>query len=94
MPPIGAQGLNTSLADVAALARWIGRYDPGAPAGLAAYARSRHGDIRARAAAIDLFNRVCRSGAPAIQGLRRAGLVAVHDLSPVRRGVMRAGLGR
>jgi 2-octaprenyl-6-methoxyphenol hydroxylase len=93
LPPIGAQGLNVSLADIAVLAGSLRGDDPGAEAGLAAYARARQADIRVRAAAIDLFNRVCRSGAPPVQALRRAGLSALHDLAPLRRGLMRAGLG-
>ncbi len=93
MPPIGAQGLNTSLTDIAALAKALTRDDPGEEVALAAYARSRHGDIRARATAIDLFNRVCRSGAPPIRALRSTGLIATHDLAPLRRLAMRAGLG-
>ncbi|RMD94591.1 MAG: UbiH/UbiF family hydroxylase [Alphaproteobacteria bacterium] len=96
LPPIGAQGLNTSLVDVAALvdaglARGGG--DPGAPAVLAGYERARAGDIGARAAAIDLFNRLCRSGAPPVQALRGLGLRLVHDIAPLRRQVMLAGLG-
>ncbi len=54
----------------------------------------RHGDVRARAMAIDVFNRVCRSGAPAIRALRSAGLSATHDFPSLRRAVMQAGLGR
>lgn len=94
LPPIGAQGLNTSLADVAALVSALTGDDPGDAAALAAYGRARHRDIRARGAAIDLFNRVCRSGASPIQMLRRTGLAAIHDITPIRRGIMRAGLGR
>ncbi|MEM9707877.1 MAG: FAD-dependent monooxygenase [Pseudomonadota bacterium] len=96
MPPIGAQGLNTSLQDVRALADAIEAHpgDPGAPAVLAAYARARQGDIRARAAVIDVYNRICRSGAPPIQALRSAGLRLVHDIAPLRRTIMGAGLGR
>ncbi|PRX38142.1 2-octaprenyl-6-methoxyphenol hydroxylase [Meinhardsimonia xiamenensis] len=96
LPPIGAQGLNTSLVDVAALveaARAHGDGDPGAEPVLAAYARARSRDIAARAAAIDLFNRVCRSGAPPVQALRALGLRLVHDIAPLRRQVMLAGLG-
>jgi 2-octaprenyl-6-methoxyphenol hydroxylase len=94
LPPIGAQGLNTSLADIAALAEAMSLGDdPGDAAVLATYERTRATDIRQRAAAIDLFNRVCRSGAPAIQAARSAGLRALHDLAPARRAVMRAGLG-
>jgi 2-octaprenyl-6-methoxyphenol hydroxylase len=58
------------------------------------YARARERDIRARASVIDLFNRVCKSGLPMVQSVRTAGLKAVYDLAPLRRGIMRAGLGR
>jgi 2-octaprenyl-6-methoxyphenol hydroxylase len=95
LPPIGAQGLNTSLHDVAALVD-LAAADPeglGAPAMLAAYETARARDIRTRATAIDLFNRVCRSGEAPVQALRLAGLKAVHDIAPLRRAVMRAGLG-
>jgi 2-octaprenyl-6-methoxyphenol hydroxylase len=60
---------------------------------LAKYERARMPDIRARVAAIDLFNRVTRSGDPRMQALRLAGLRAVYDLPPLRRAVMRAGMG-
>jgi 2-octaprenyl-6-methoxyphenol hydroxylase len=95
LPPIGAQGLNTSLHDVVTLAD-LAAADPanlGSPRMLAAYEATRERDIRARAAVIDLFNRVCRSGEVPIQALRLAGMKAVHDIAPLRRAVMRAGLG-
>jgi 2-octaprenyl-6-methoxyphenol hydroxylase len=95
LPPIGAQGLNTSLHDVAGLLS-LAAADPanlGSPKMLAAYEATRERDIRARAAVIDLFNRVCRSGEVPVQALRLAGLKAVHDIRPLRRAVMHAGLG-
>lgn len=95
LPPIGAQGLNTSLHDIVALVD-LAAADPGGLGGpkmLAAYEATRERDIRARAAVIDLFNRVCRSGEVPVQALRLAGLKAVHDIAPLRRAVMRAGLG-
>lgn len=94
LPPIGAQGLNTSLQDVSAMLRLLtGADDPGAPALLARYERSRSADISVRAAVIDLFNRLCRSGADPVQRLRSAGLEAVHDIVPLRRRIMSLGLG-
>ncbi len=95
MPPIGAQGLNTSISDIRALMAALDRApdDPGAEAVMAAYSKSRAIDLPARTAVIDLFNRVCKSGASPIQNLRLNGLKLVHDTAGVRRAVMRAGLG-
>ncbi len=95
LPPIGAQGLNTSLNDISALvdAALKSAADPGAPSVLSAYEAARKPDIAARARVIDAFNRVARSGEAVVQALRLVGLKAVHDIQPVRKGVMRAGLG-
>jgi 2-octaprenyl-6-methoxyphenol hydroxylase len=96
LPPIGAQGLNTSLHDVATLVR-IADEAPGAlgsSAMLASYEAARARDIHARARVIDLFNRVCRSGEVPLQALRLTGLRVIHDVAPLRRAVMQAGLGR
>jgi 2-octaprenyl-6-methoxyphenol hydroxylase len=95
LPPIGAQGLNTSLHDVAALLS-LAQNDPGAlgtPAHLAAYEKTRARDIALRAHAIDIFNRICKSGDSPVQALRRNGLKLVHDIAPLRKAIMRAGLG-
>ena len=96
LPPIGAQGLNTSLHDVAALVD-LAKADPdglGSKSMLEAYEKSRARDVHARANAIDLYNRICRSDAPPVQAMRSLGLKLVHDITPLRRGIMRAGLGR
>ena len=95
LPPIGAQGLNTSLHDVAALYNIVRSraIDPGAPAQLALYEKARYKDIAMRAHVIDAFNRICMSGTPAIQALRRTSLAAVYDIAPIRQTVMKAGLG-
>ncbi|MEM9249975.1 MAG: FAD-dependent monooxygenase [Pseudomonadota bacterium] len=95
VPPIGAQGLNTSLNDVIAL-RDLAKAnagDLGSPAMLRRFAQRRSADIRARVAAIDLFNRVTRSGDATIQALRLGGLKAVYDVPLLRKAVMRAGMG-
>lgn len=96
MPPIGAQGLNTSLHDVRALVD-AATTDPagiGTPAFLARYAKAREKDVALRATVIDGYNRLCRSDAPVAQALRSTGLKLVHDLTPVRHAIMRAGLGQ
>ena len=95
MPPIGAQGLNTSLQDVAALGDLAEARagEIGTPGFLDAYARARGRDLAARARVIDAFNRLCRSDAPLFQDLRSRGLALVHDFKPLRTRVMKAGLG-
>jgi 2-octaprenyl-6-methoxyphenol hydroxylase len=95
LPPIGAQGLNTSLNDLAALLDLCAANpdDLGNTQMLDAYSRARHRDITARAKVVDLFNRVVRSDDHILQSVRLLGLKAVHDIKPVRMGVMRAGLG-
>lgn len=95
LPPIGAQGLNTSLNDISALlaAAMSGSDDLGGPAMLEIYDRARYGDIARRARAIDMFNRVTRSGGQGLQSLRLAGLKAAYDIVPVRQGLIRAGMG-
>ena len=95
VPPIGAQGLNMSLRDIATLAD-LARADPGGLGGAAmldAYARARERDIRLRVTGIDMLNRVSMSGMPGLRGLRAAGLRVLHDVAPLRRGLMRLGLG-
>ena len=95
LPPIGAQGLNTSLNDVAALLRAAQSFPEaiGEPAMLNMYERARYRDIANRVWVIDLFNRVTRSGDSGLQSLRLAGLKAVHDIEPLRSTLMRAGMG-
>lgn len=94
MPPIGAQGLNTSLADVAALRDLAAdREALGTAPMLRAYARARQADVLARMAGIDLLNRASIAGGAPWQGLRSAGVAALHDLAPLRRAAMRMGLG-
>ncbi len=96
LPPIGAQGLNTSLRDISVLLD-LARTDPdalGSPSQLTRYARSRETEVSLLVRAVDLFNRTCMSSNPGVQALRRQGLVAVHGIAPLRRAIMRAGMGR
>jgi 2-octaprenyl-6-methoxyphenol hydroxylase len=98
IPPIGAQGLNMSLRDVATLldlataARAAGA-DIGGPKLLARYHRARHGDIALRVAGVDALNRAAMAGWRPFRDARRAGLRALHGVAPVRRAAMRLGLG-
>ena len=95
VPPIGAQGLNMSLADLRVLldlaeARPEGLGDR---AMLDAYARARAMDIRLRVQGIDLLNRASMVSAQPLRDARAAGLSALYALAPVRRTLMQMGLG-
>lgn len=92
VPPIGAQGLNMSLADLAALLD-LSRDDPGAAESLALYARRRRPDAWLRLHGIDILNRASRFSAPPLRDLRAAGLAMLHGVAPLRRQMMRMGLG-
>ncbi len=95
LPPIGAQGLNMSLADIAMLLDLADkdRAGLGGVASLDAYHRRRHPDVRLRVTGIDLLNRASMAGAAPLRDLRGMALEALYGAAPVRRMVMRAGLG-
>jgi len=94
VPPIGAQGLNMSLADLSAL--WelalANPTDIGGRTMLAAYEKQRHSDIRNRVMGIDMLNRASMMGAPALRNLRAGALNAMYAVTPVRKTLMRRGL--
>ncbi|MBW6507360.1 MAG: UbiH/UbiF family hydroxylase [Rhodobacteraceae bacterium] len=95
VPPIGAQGLNMSLADLACLLDLAGhdRIALGNSPMLAAYQRRRWPEVAARVAGIDALNRASMLGARPLREARAGALAAMFALAPVRRGLMRAGLG-
>ncbi|PYE85748.1 FAD-dependent monooxygenase [Pseudoroseicyclus aestuarii] len=95
IPPIGAQGLNMSLADIACLLR-LAQERPeglGDAVMLSAYSRARLPDIRLRVAGIDALNRASIAGAAPLRALRSRGLGLLHDAAPIRHAAMRLGLG-
>jgi 2-octaprenyl-6-methoxyphenol hydroxylase len=98
LPPIGAQGLNLGLRDVAAIvacaaeARAEGR-DIGGPQTLAAYESARRADVMLRTGAVDGLNRSLLTRFAPIDVARAAGLAALSAVGPLRRLVMRAGIG-
>lgn len=98
IPPIGAQGLNMSLADLEDLAARLTSArergeDIGGPALLSAYARRRQPETLARVAGVDALNRAARAEAQPLRDLRRLGLAAVARLPLARRLAMRIGMG-
>lgn len=93
-PPIGAQGLNLGIRDVENLLETAMRHpgDPGAPAALSAYDRSRRPDILARSSAVNMLNRSLLSDLLPVQLLRTAGLNLLEAAPPLRALFMREGL--
>jgi 2-octaprenyl-6-methoxyphenol hydroxylase len=98
LPPIGAQGLNLGLRDVAAIVACAAearaeRRDIGGTETLRAYERARRADIALRTGAVDGLNRSLLTRFAPIDAARGAGLAALSAVGPLRRLVMRAGLG-
>jgi 2-octaprenyl-6-methoxyphenol hydroxylase len=97
-PPIGAQGLNLGLRDVEAIiaraveARADAR-DIGGPEALSAYESARRADIFLRTAVVDGLNRALLAHFAPIDFARGAALATLSAIGPLRRFVMREGLG-
>ena len=96
-PPIGAQGLNLGLRDVAALRdavvdAFAESREPGSDETLSQYQRGRDLDVRLRTTAVDSLNRTLLSGLLPADFLRGAGLLAVSNIGPLRRAIMREGV--
>src|SRR5262249_20709434 len=98
IPPIGAQGLNLGLRDVACLADCVTDAlavggDIGGDVMLAAHARMRRTDISARIWSVHLRTRSLLTEAPPVQVLRGLGLHFLKAFGPARRMAIREGLG-
>lgn len=95
IPPIGAQGLNMSLADLTcllALAK-AAPDDLGSAEMLASYNHKRWYEVRAREAGIDLLNRVSMLESRPLRDLRAGVLGAMYGVKAIRKTLMRAGIG-
>ncbi len=98
LPPIGAQGLNTSLHDIAVLqdclrnAKLLG-LDITDRAGLRPYEQARLSDVNRRYHAMTGLNDLIRTQHPALQFLRGAGLRALNRFAPLKKQIMQFGLG-
>lgn len=95
--PIGAQGLNLSLRDVATLAELVSEAaqdgaDVGRMALLRRYEALRRPDVLGRLYATDMLSQVTGSDRQPIRLLRGLGLAAMARTPALRRMVMKAGL--
>ncbi len=95
VPPIGAQGLNMAIADIAALLEIFGndRSLLGASEALKRYSRARQKQAAARSAGVMALNFASMARPAAIGKLRRRGLAAIQAAPAFRRGVMRLAMG-
>jgi 2-octaprenyl-6-methoxyphenol hydroxylase len=96
-PPIGAQGLNLGLRDVAHLVEAVLEAraeagDIGGEAAMAGYERLRRGDVESRTAGVDLLNRALLTDLLPMDFARGFGLSALAAIGPLRRAVMRRGV--
>ncbi len=95
IPPIGAQGLNMSLTDIQCLLD-LSLESPdamGGPVMLAAYQKARFGDIKMRVNGVNMLNRAAMTNSDTLKALRLKGLQTLHGFAPVRKSLMRKGLG-
>jgi 2-octaprenyl-6-methoxyphenol hydroxylase len=93
VPPIGAQGLNMSLADIGALLDLATPANLGDDAMLAAYHKARYPQIKTRVLGIDALNRASMVTGQAGRDLRKTALETLYAIAPVRQTLMRQGLG-
>lgn len=97
LPPIGAQGFNLSVRDIATLAELVadakrhGR-DAGGPDVTDGYDRARRADTVTRKLTVDLLNRSLLSNFLAVQGARGLALYMLDHIGPLRRAFMREGV--
>lgn len=92
-PPIGAQGLNLGLRDVGHSVEALATHsDPGTENALRDYADRRKADIQLRSLGVDLLNRSLLSQMLPIDFARGAGLLALSQIGPLRRLIMREGI--
>ena len=84
-----------SLADLTALLdlAQAAPDDLGSAKMLESYHRKRHWEVQARVTGIDALNRASMLGAQPLRDLRATALNALYGAAPVRKTLMKAGLG-
>ena len=96
--PIAGQGVNLGYRDVAVLAELLVEQrklglDLGAEDVLARYQRWRKFDSVSMTMSTDLLNRLFSNNLPGMSLLRRAGMVAVDHMPPLKQFFMRHAMG-
>jgi 2-octaprenyl-6-methoxyphenol hydroxylase len=95
VPPIGAQGLNMSLADLTCLLDLAVQHPErlGDAKMLTDYHRRRHPEVVLRVKGVDALNRASMAGNPILRDLRAKGVETLYGIAPLRKTLMQMGLG-
>jgi 2-octaprenyl-6-methoxyphenol hydroxylase len=95
IPPIGAQGLNMSLTDIQCLLDLAVATpsDLGSQEMLTKYHNARYRDIKTRITGVNMLNRAAMTDSENLTALRLKGLQTLHGFAPVRKTLMKKGLG-
>ena len=95
VPPIGAQGLNMSLADIKILSELDKQYpdDLGSTHSLNEYQKNRIADIRQRVIGVSTLNQISISENKVVQNMRAFGLENFFQVSALKNRAMKLGLG-
>ena len=95
LPPIGAQGLNMSLADITSLYDLVKDTSRLSNINeiLDKYDKSRRLDVKTRVLGINALNEVSKSSLPIAQKSRALGINFLHSSPQIRQGLMKLGLG-
>lgn len=94
-PPLGAQGLNLGLRDVADLRDVVVEAADGTVGSresLQRYNRSRKKDVMGRTCSVGGLNRMLLSPYLPVDWIRASGLATVASINPLRKIVMRMGM--
>ena len=95
VPPIGAQGLNMSLADIKVLSDLDQKYPDqlGSTDTLNAYQKNRIFDIRQRVAGVSALNQISISSNKLVQNIRAFGLENFFQVPAIKHTTMKLGMG-
>ena len=95
VPPIGAQGLNMSLADIKCLNDLDQKYpdELGSMNTLKEYQKNRIFDIRQRVVGVSALNQISISNSKVIQNIRAFGLENFFQVPAIKHTAMKLGMG-
>ncbi len=99
MPPIGAQGLNTSFEDISYLIGLVRKAiaeksDIGDPSLLRKYGSVRHRAAQSKMFGINLLNNTSKSNFVLTKKFRKFGLSLINSNTIIKNTLMKAGLGK